>query len=40
MTWSQKKYVENYNYVNIEDTQPYNEPLLSMEGAPQQKQGL
>ncbi|KAJ8649372.1 hypothetical protein MRB53_002395 [Persea americana] len=35
-----KRYVENYNFVNIKETQPYNEPLLSMEGAPQQKQGL
>ncbi|KAJ8639951.1 hypothetical protein MRB53_016645 [Persea americana] len=34
-----KKYVENYSFVNIEETQPYNEPLLSMEGAPRQKQG-
>ena len=35
----QKQYVENYNYVNVEEAQPYGAPLLSMKDAPQQKMG-
>eukprot|EP00268_Persea_americana_P054193 TRINITY_DN6185_c0_g1_i1.p1 TRINITY_DN6185_c0_g1~~TRINITY_DN6185_c0_g1_i1.p1 ORF type:complete len:111 (-),score=15.19 TRINITY_DN6185_c0_g1_i1:452-784(-) len=34
-----KQYVENYNYVNVEETRPYGAPLLSVEDAPQQKMG-